>query len=88
MDSHPHKPIFLPYSSYDGSNVIILTWIGNRVEHYTTKNFLECHQAADHAIIIERRRSVSGIIQTLLGVDVFWKVQIQPYVASDSTDGA
>ena len=22
LDSHPHKPIFYPYNSYDGSNVI------------------------------------------------------------------
>ena len=25
-DSHPHKPIFYPTNSYDGSNIIILTW--------------------------------------------------------------
>ena len=29
LASHPHKPIFYPYSSYDGSNVVRLTWSGN-----------------------------------------------------------
>ena len=28
-----------------------------------------------------------GIIHTLLGVSVCWKVQIRPAIASDSTDG-
>ena len=37
--SLPHKPIFYPYHSYDGSNVIILTWSGNQVEDYTNQNF-------------------------------------------------
>ena len=32
LDSHPHKPIFFPSISNDGSNVIRLTWIGNQVE--------------------------------------------------------
>ena len=36
--SHPHKPIFYPSHSYDGSNVIRLTWIGNQVEYHTTQN--------------------------------------------------
>ena len=40
----------------------------------------------DHAIFINRRRSVSGIIHTLIGVVVCWKVEIQPDIASDSTD--
>ena len=48
---------------------------------------MECHQDADHAIIINIRRSVSGIIHTLLGVAVYWKVHIQLAIASDSTDG-
>ena len=87
LASHPHKPIFYPSNSYDGSNVIRLTWSGNQVEDHKTQNFLECHQDADHARIINRRRSVSGIIHTLLGVAVCWKVQIQPAIASDSTDG-
>ena len=29
MAIHPHKPIFYPYNSYDGSNFIRLTWSGN-----------------------------------------------------------
>ena len=74
MDSHPHKSIFYYSNYYDGLNVIRLTWIGNQVEDYTTHIFLECQQYADHAIIINRRRSVSGIIHTLLGVSVLWKV--------------
>ena len=87
LASHPHKPLFYPSNYYDWSNLIRLTWIGNQVEYYTTHIFLECNQGVDCSRIINRRQSVSGIIHTLLGVDVFWKVQIQPYVASDSTDG-
>ena len=87
LASHPHKPIFYPSRSYDGSNFIRLTCSGNQVEDHTTQTILECHQDADHARIINRRRSVSGIIHTLLGVSVYWKVQIQPAIASDSTDG-
>ena len=83
LDSQPHKPIFYPSNSYDGSNFIRLTWSGNQVEYHTTQNILECHQDADHARILNRRRSVSGIIHTLLVVDVFWKLQIQQAVASD-----
>ena len=41
----------------------------------------------DHARIINRRRSVSGIIHNLLGVAVYWKVQIQPDISSEFTDG-
>ena len=70
LASHPHKPIFYPYNSYDVSNVIRLTWNGNQVEDHTTKNCLECHKDAEHAIILNRRRSVSGIIHTLLGVSL------------------
>ena len=84
---HTHKPIFYPSNSYYVSNVIRLTWSGNQVEDHTTQNCLECHQDADHAIILNRRRSVSGIIHNLLGVAVCCKVQIQPAIASDSTDG-
>ena len=40
----------------------------------------------DHAIIINKRRPVSCIIHTILGISICWKVQIQPYVAYDSTD--
>ena len=54
--SHPHKPIFYLSDSYDGSNFIRLTWSSNEVEDYTTHNCLECHQDADHARIINRRR--------------------------------
>ena len=31
LAGHPHKPIIYPSNSYDGSNVIRLTWIGNQV---------------------------------------------------------
>ena len=58
LASHPHKPIFYPYNSYDGSNVIRITWSGNQVEDHTTQNFLECHQYANHAIILNIIRSV------------------------------
>ena len=40
-----------------------------------TQNFLEYHQYANRAIIINIMRSVSGIIQNILGVDVCWKVK-------------
>ena len=40
MAIHPHRPIFYPYNSYDGSNFIIITWSGNQVEDYTTHIFL------------------------------------------------
>ena len=56
LDSHPHKPIFYPYNSYDGSNFIRLTLSGNQVEDHKTQNFLECHQDAEHARIINIRR--------------------------------
>ena len=70
LDSHPHKPIFYHFNHYIRSNTIRLTWSGNQVEDYTTQNCLEFHQDAYHAIIINIRRSVSGIIHTLIGVDV------------------
>ena len=70
MGSHPHKSIFYPSNYYDGSNVIRIIWSGNQVEDYTTHNYLEYDQDADYAIIISRRRSVSGINHTLLRVDV------------------
>ena len=70
MAIHPHKPIFYPSNSYDGLNAIRLTWSGNQVEDHTTHNCMECHQDADNAIILNRRRSVSVIIHTLLGVAV------------------
>ena len=76
LSSHPHKPIFYPSNYYDGSNFIRLTWSGNQVEDHTTQSFLECHQDVDHSRILNRRRSVLGIIHTLLGVSFCWKVQI------------
>ena len=70
MASHPHKPIFYPSGYYDGSNSIRIICSGNQVEDYTTQNCLECHQDADHDIILDRIRSVTGILHTLLGVSV------------------
>ena len=70
LDNHPHKPIFYPSNSYDGSNVIRLTCIGDQVEDYTTQNCLESHQDGDHARIINIRWSVSGILRILLDVAV------------------
>ena len=86
LASHPHKPILYPSNYYNVSSAIMLTCSGNQVEDHTTQNFLKCHQDAYHARIIKRRRSVSVIIHTLIGVTVCWKVQIQPAIASDSTD--
>ena len=87
LDSHPHKHIFYPYYYYDISNIIRLAWNGNQVEDCTTQNCLECHQEADHAIIINTRQSLSVIIYSLSGVAVYWKLLIQISVASDSTYG-
>ena len=87
LASNPYTPIFYPSNYYDGSNVIRLTWSGNQFEDYTTHNCLEFHNYAYHAIIINRRRLVSGIIHNILGVAVCWKVHIQPDIASESTDG-
>ena len=87
LASNSHKTIFYPSNSYDVSKFIRLTWSGNQVEDHKTQIFLECNQNSDHARFINRRRSVSGILYTMLGVSVFWKVHIQPDIASDSTDG-
>ena len=87
LDIHPHKPIFYPYNYYDGSNIIRLTRRGNEVEEHKTHNVLERHLDADHDIIIDKRRLVSGIFHNMLGVAVCWKVHIQPAISHDSTDG-
>ena len=65
----------------------MFSWTGTQVEDYTTHNCVECHRYADLDIILNIRRSVSCIIHDLIGVAVFWEVQIPPYVASDSTKG-
>ena len=83
---HPHKTIFHPYNYYYCSNVIRLTWSGNKVEYYTTQNWLQCHWDANHDRIINRRRQVSGIIHTLPGVNVCWKLHIKLDISSKSTD--
>ena len=70
IDRHPYKPFFYPSNSYYGSNLIILAWIGYKFEDYTTQNCLEFNQDADHARIIDRRPSVSGIICILVIVTV------------------
>ena len=62
LASHPHKPIFYPSDSYDGLNVIRITWSGNQVEDHIDHNVLEYHQYSDHVRIINIRRSVLGII--------------------------
>ena len=85
--SHPNKPNFYPSNSCNGSNIIKFTWIGNQVEDYTTQNFLECHQDADHAISINIIQSVLGILHTLIGVSIFRKTHIQPYIESNCTYG-
>ena len=38
ISSHPHKPIFYPYTYYDGSNIIRIAWSVNKVKEYTTQN--------------------------------------------------
>ena len=86
MASRPHKPIFYPSSYYDGSNITSSSWSGNQVKDHAAQNCMGCHQYMDHDIIINMRRSVSGIIHTLLSVDVCLKVQIQLAIASNSTD--
>ena len=68
LDIHPHKLIFYTYNSYDGSNFIRLAYSGNQVEYQTAQNCVECHQDVDHARILNRRRLVSVVIHTILGV--------------------
>ena len=87
LASDSHKRIFYPFNYHDDSNFTRLTWRGNKVEDYTTHNCLEWNKFADHARIINIRWSVSGIMNNFLGVAVCWKVQIQPDVASETTDG-
>ena len=87
LASHPYKIIFYPYNYCYGSNVIRLIWSGNQVKYYTTWNHLEPRQDKDCVKIINRRRSVSGVINNLLGSAVWSKVHIQPDIASDLTDG-
>ena len=87
LASHPHKNIFYPSNSYYGSNAIRLTWSRNQVEDYTAQNFLECYQDSYHDTIINSRRSVSGIIHTLIGVAFCYRVHIQPPVAYEFTNG-
>ena len=41
LASNPHKPIFYPYNYFGGSNVIILTMSGDKMEDYTTHHCLE-----------------------------------------------
>ena len=86
LASHPHKPITYPSRYYYGSNAFRFTWRGNKVEEHRTKNCLDCYQYVDHTRILNIRRSVSGVIHTLFGVAVWWKVQIQPALASDCTN--
>ena len=85
--SHPQKPILYTSDYYDESNVIRLTCGGNQVEYYTTQNFLEFRQYEDHARILNIRRSVLAIINTMIDVSVLWKVQIKTSISSESTDG-
>ena len=87
MDSHLHKPIFYPSNYCGGSNVIIITWSGNKVEDNTKENCLECHQYTDHYRTLNIRRSVSGILRALLGFSVCCKLYIRPDISSESTDG-
>ena len=74
IDSHPHKPIFYPSGSYDGSNGIKITWSGNQVKYNTTQNLLECHQESARARTLDRRLSVSVIIHILFGFAVFYEL--------------
>ena len=85
--SHTHRHICYSYNSYDGSNLIKIIWSENQVEDHTTHNFLECHQDADHARIVNIRCLVSGIIYNLLGITVCWKVYIKRYISSYFTYG-
>ena len=68
--SHPRKPIFYHLNSYESSNVTRVTWSGNQVENYTTRNGLECHQDLDHSRILNIIQSVLVILHNLLGVAI------------------
>ena len=69
LDRYTHKTSYT-YNSYEGSNIIRLTWCENQIKHFTNQNFLYCHQDTDHDIILNRGRLVSGIIHTLIRVAV------------------
>ena len=79
--------ILLGINYHDGSNVTILTWSENQVKDNITQNCLERHQNAENIVPFNRRRSFLEIIHTLLGVSLFWRVQIQLAVASEYTEG-
>ena len=87
LANHQHKPIFYPYYSYYGSNIISLIWSGNQVKDQTTQNCLEYHKYTDHVRVLNRRLSFSGIMHTMFGVSVCWKVHIYPDIVSDSIYG-
>ena len=40
LASNPNTPIFYHSNYYDGSNIIRLTWSGNKFEEHTTHNCL------------------------------------------------
>ena len=65
----------------------VLHGVGIKFKTTLPRIFLEFHQDADCARIVNRRRSFWCITHTLLGVAVCWKVHIQPAIASDSNDG-
>ena len=72
----PSQDYLYSYIYDDRSNFTRLKCIGTQVEDYITQTCIEYHQDTDHARINNSRRSVPLIIHTLLGVAVFWKVQV------------
>ena len=86
LDNHSNNPVFYPYNSYDVSNIIRPTYRSTQDEDYTTHNSLEFRKYNYYYIINNRRRSVSDIMHTLIVISILCKVQIQPSLASDSTD--
>ena len=85
--SHPYNIIYYTSNYYDASNYTRLILSGTQFEDYTTYNSIQRNHDLDQAIILNMRQSFSGIINTIIGVYVCWKVHIQPYAASDYTDG-
>ena len=55
---------------------------GNKLNNTQPLNYLEFQQYVYHAIIINRRQSVSGIMNNLICVTVLWKIKIQTDIYS------
>ena len=63
-------------------NIIIMEWIGGKYGYQLTQNCLELHQDNNHYNNLQGCL-IYGIVHTLLGVAISWRVQIQQSNFSD-----